>query len=163
MWYIYIYMYAYMYMCIYVYTYMYIYIYIHINGILLSHKKEWSNAICTTWMDLESITGEGNGNPLQYPCLESSMDRGACWATVHGVAQSWTRLKRLSSSREYHTKGRKPKTNNIWYHLYVNLKEKIMTQMNLFAKERETDRYSKKKNKKKTNIWIPKEKEEYRE
>ena len=35
--------------------------------------------------------------------------------------------------------------------------------MNLFAKERETDRYSKKKNKKKTNIWIPKEKEEYRE
>ena len=31
--------------------------------------------------------GEGNGNPLQYPCLENSMDRGAWWATVHGVAE----------------------------------------------------------------------------
>ena len=34
--------------------------------------------------------GEGNGNPLQYSCLENSMDRGAWWATVHGVAKSWT-------------------------------------------------------------------------
>ena len=32
--------------------------------------------------------GEGNGNPLQYPCLESPTDRGAWWATVHGVAKS---------------------------------------------------------------------------
>ena len=32
--------------------------------------------------------GEGNGNPLQYSCLEHSMDRGAWWATVHGVAES---------------------------------------------------------------------------
>ena len=36
--------------------------------------------------------GEGNGNPLQYSCLENPMDRGAWWATVHGVAKSWTRL-----------------------------------------------------------------------
>ena len=35
-------------------------------------------------------SGEGNGNPLQYSCLEKSMDRGAWWATVHGVAKSWT-------------------------------------------------------------------------
>ena len=35
---------------------------------------------------------EGNGNPLQYSCLEKSMDRGAWWATVHGVTKSWTRL-----------------------------------------------------------------------
>jgi len=34
----------------------------------------------------------GNGNPLQSSCLESSMGRGAWWATVHGVAKSWTRL-----------------------------------------------------------------------
>ena len=33
---------------------------------------------------------EGNGNPLQYSCLENSMDGGAWWATVHGVAKSWT-------------------------------------------------------------------------
>ena len=36
--------------------------------------------------------GDGNGNPLQYSCLENPMDRGAWWATVHGVAKSWTRL-----------------------------------------------------------------------
>ena len=36
--------------------------------------------------------GEGNGNPLQYSCLENPMDRGAWWATAHGVARSWTRL-----------------------------------------------------------------------
>ena len=34
--------------------------------------------------------GEGNGNPLQYSCLENSMDRGAWWATVHSVAESDT-------------------------------------------------------------------------
>ena len=36
--------------------------------------------------------GEGNGNPLQYSCLENSMDGGAWWATVHGVAKSRTQL-----------------------------------------------------------------------
>ena len=39
--------------------------------------------------------GEGNGNPLQYSCLENLMDRGAWWATVHGVTKSWTRLSDL--------------------------------------------------------------------
>ena len=34
--------------------------------------------------------GEGNGNPLQYSCLENPMEGGAWWATVHGVANSWT-------------------------------------------------------------------------
>ena len=45
-----------------------------------------------------SCTGEGNGNPLRYSCLQNPRDRGACWAAVYGVAQSRTRLKRLSSS-----------------------------------------------------------------
>ena len=36
--------------------------------------------------------GEGNGNPLQYSCLENPNDRGAWQATVHGVAKSWIRL-----------------------------------------------------------------------
>ena len=34
--------------------------------------------------------GEGNGNPLQYSCLENSMDGGARWAAVHGVTKRWT-------------------------------------------------------------------------
>ena len=42
--------------------------------------------------------GEGNGNPLQCSCLENPRDGGAWWAAVSGVAQSLTRLKRLSSS-----------------------------------------------------------------
>ena len=37
--------------------------------------------------------GEGNDNPLQYSCLEKSMDGGAWWATVHGVTKSRTRLR----------------------------------------------------------------------
>ena len=45
-----------------------------------------------------SCIGEGNGNPFQCSCLENPRDRGAWWAAVYGVAQSWTRLKRLSSS-----------------------------------------------------------------
>ena len=45
-----------------------------------------------------SCIGGGNGNPLQCSCLESPRDGGAWWAAVSGVTQSWTRLKRLSSS-----------------------------------------------------------------
>ena len=49
------------------------------------------------------------GTPLQYSCLENPMEGGAWWATVHGVAKSRTRLKRLSSSssssRAYHGEG----------------------------------------------------------
>ena len=52
--------------------------------------------------------GEGNGNPLQDSCLGNPMDRGAWWATVHGVAKSQTRLKRLDSNKAvsvYHGEG----------------------------------------------------------
>ena len=45
-----------------------------------------------------SCVGEGNGNPLQCSCLENPRDGEAWWAAVYGVAQSRTRLKRLSSS-----------------------------------------------------------------
>ena len=45
-----------------------------------------------------SCVGEGNGNPLQCSCLENPRDGGARWAAFYWVAQSWTQLKRLSSS-----------------------------------------------------------------
>jgi len=38
------------------------------------------------------LPGEGNGYPFQYSCLENLTDRGARWATVHGVTRSWTQL-----------------------------------------------------------------------
>ena len=45
-----------------------------------------------------SCIEEGNGTPLQYSCLENPRDRGAWWAALYGVAQSWTWLRQLSSS-----------------------------------------------------------------
>ena len=45
--------------------------------------------------------GEGNGNPLQYSCLENPMDGGAWWATVHGVTKSRTRLSDFTFSFTY--------------------------------------------------------------
>jgi len=42
------------------------------------------------------MCGEGNGNPLQYSCLGNPMDRGAWWATVHGVEKSQTRLSNFT-------------------------------------------------------------------
>jgi len=42
--------------------------------------------------ELGRSPGEGNGNPLQYSCLENPMDRGVWWAAVHGIAKNWTQL-----------------------------------------------------------------------
>ena len=50
-----------------------------------------------------SCIGEGNGNPLHCSCLENPRDRGAWCAAVYGVAQSWTRLTRLSRSSTWWT------------------------------------------------------------
>ena len=45
--------------------------------------------------------GGGNGNPLQYSCLENPMDRGAWWATVHGVTKSWIQLNTHTHTHKY--------------------------------------------------------------
>ena len=50
------------------------------------------------WATSLSCIGKGNGNPPQCSCLENPRDRGAWWAAVYGVAQSWTQLKWLSNS-----------------------------------------------------------------
>ena len=85
----------------------------HPTPVLLPGKSHgWTSLVgCSPWGRGESdtterlhfhfslsCTGEGNGNPLQCSCLEHPRDWGAWWAAVSGVAQSQTRLKRLSSS-----------------------------------------------------------------
>ena len=89
--------------------------------VLLPWKSQgWRSLVgCSPWGREESDTteqlhfhfslsciGEGNGNPLQCSCLENPRDGGAWWAAVYGVAQSRTRLMRLSSSSssEYNKK-----------------------------------------------------------
>ena len=76
------------------------------NRLLLSHKMEKAMAPREESDTTErlhfhfslSCIGEGNDNPLQCSCLENPRDGVAWWAAVYGVAQSWTRLKQLSSS-----------------------------------------------------------------
>ena len=85
----------------------------HPTPVLLPGKSHgWRSLVsCSPWGHKESDTterlhfhfslsciGEGNGNPPQCSCLENPRDRGAWWASLCGVAQSWTRLKQLSSS-----------------------------------------------------------------
>ena len=85
----------------------------HPTPVLLPGKSHGRRRLvsCSPWGRKESDTtkrlhfhfslssiGEGNGNPLQCSCLENPRDRGDLWASVYGVAQSRTRLKRLSSS-----------------------------------------------------------------
>ena len=81
--------------------------------VLLPGKSHGQRSLvgCSPWGRQESDTterlhshfslsriGEGNGHPLQCSCLENPRDGGAWWAAIYGVAQSLTRLKRLSSS-----------------------------------------------------------------
>ena len=85
----------------------------HPTPVLLPGKSHGGRSLvgCSPWGRKESDMteplhfhfslsriGEGNGNPLQCSCLENPRDREAWWAAVYGVAQSRTRLKRLSSS-----------------------------------------------------------------
>ena len=67
------------------------------------------------------FSGEGNGNPLQYSCLENPRDGGAWWTAVYGVAQSWTRLKRLSSSSSSIIKEKNAENWNFSLQLITNI------------------------------------------
>ena len=86
--------------------------------VLLPGKSHGQRSLvgCSPWGRYESDTterlhfhfslsciGEGNGNPLQRSCLENPRDQGAWWAAISGVAQSQTRLKRLSSTSRVKT------------------------------------------------------------
>ena len=66
-----------------------------IRASLVAQMVKNEPAMQETWVQSlgqEDSPGEGNGNPLQYSCLENPMDGGAWWATVHGVTKSRTRL-----------------------------------------------------------------------
>ena len=112
-----IYLYTCMYLSICIYLYICVYIYRrrrwHPSPVLLPGKSHgWRSLVgCSPWGHEESdmteqlcfhfslsCVGGGNGNPLQCSCLENRRAWGAWWAAVSGVAQSQTRLKRLSSS-----------------------------------------------------------------
>ena len=63
----------------------------------------WSLGSSFPILSIPSIwNGEGNGTLLQYSCLENSMDRGAWWAAVHGVAKSQTRLSNFTFTFHFH-------------------------------------------------------------
>ena len=59
--------------------------------------------------------GEGNGNPLQYPCLENPMVRGAWQSTVHGVAKSWTWLSNFTITIT------KLRMKKMWFSIFVQI------------------------------------------
>ena len=67
-----------------------------------------------------SCIGEGNGNPLQCSCLENPRDGGAWWAALYGVAQSRTRLKRLSSSSSSRSDLAATAAANYFEHLFLS-------------------------------------------
>ena len=54
------------------------------------------------YMSLSPQIGEGNGNPLQYSCLENPMGRGDWWAAIHGVVKSRTRLRDFTFTFHFH-------------------------------------------------------------
>ena len=72
----------------------------------------------TEWLHFHfslSCIGEGNGNPLQWSCLENPRDRGALWTAVYGIAQSRTRLKWLSSSSSQYSCLENPVDRGAWW------------------------------------------------
>ena len=81
-------------MILYIYIYIYTHIYILRGFPHSSVRKEPACNVGDTGSipGLGRSPGEGNGNPLQYSCLENPMDRGAWQAIVHGVAESQTQL-----------------------------------------------------------------------
>ena len=81
-----------------------------VNWIHQKYSVKWASLVAQTVKNLPAMQetqvqslgrspGEGNGNPLQYSCLENFMDRGTWWATVHVVTKSQTPLSDLSVSR----------------------------------------------------------------
>ena len=123
----------------------------HPTPVLLPGKSPgWRSLVgCSPWGRKESDTterlhfhfyfslsciGEGNGNPLQCSCLENPRDGGAWWAAVYRVAQSQTRLKRLSSSSSSFTTTTTIKAILFLEHLGMGMREVLRGHLSLGAK-----------------------------
>ena len=121
----------------------------HPTPVLLPGKSHGLKSLmgCTPWGRTESDTterlhfhfslsciGEGNGNPLQCSCLKNPRDGGACWAAVYGVAQSWTRLKWLSSSNsELYLRTCPSSLLIIVFYIYIGLLIHLLVECNTFS------------------------------
>ena len=100
----------------------------HIKVHYILWNYTWEQGVTGPHQSFRGSRKQGNGNPLQYSCLENPRDGGAWWAAVYGVAQSRTRLKWLSSSR---------KQEKLSYRVHLQLKESLV-----IGKGRAADRQS---------------------
>ena len=75
-----------------------------IKSLIYSECKTFNNIywFCCFYYSMNIFFGEGNGTPLQYSCLENPMNRGAWWAAVHGVANSWAQLGDFTFTFHFH-------------------------------------------------------------
>ena len=69
-------------------------------------------SLCLFTHAYSSIIREGNGNPLQYSCLESPVDGGAWWAAVHGVAKGQTQLSDFTFTFHFHASEKEMATHS---------------------------------------------------
>ena len=67
-----------------------------------NNRRIKTRCLCQKIRDTKGTFREGNGNPLQYSCLENPMDKGAWWAAVHGVTRSQTRLSHFTLFFHFH-------------------------------------------------------------
>ena len=73
----------------------------------LSNKEaKYQLGVAKYLVHLNMTSGEGNGNSLQCSCLENPRDDEAWWAAIYGVAESWTRLKRLRKKKKHKSMNR---------------------------------------------------------
>ena len=64
--------------------------------------RKWATDLNRLLLKTTGSSGDGNGTPLQCPCLENPMDRGACWPAVQGVDKSRTRLSDFTFTFHFH-------------------------------------------------------------
>ena len=105
----------------------------HLHGLLVKNPSEIQETNChagdpSSIPGLRRSPGEGNGNPLQYSCLENLMHRGAWWATVHGV----TRVVHDLATKPPTTIGKMP-PHNLAFHLGCPLRHHLIARSSLTA------------------------------